>query len=260
MRLNSQNNEDFERLNRPTGIAFALFEGTVKIMNPTLGLALGLALALLNTGCGITFPNSAGPVTEQPLIRIPDNLGPDEAAEATALAPTLPEPETQPDTQPDITPAEPPYMAPPLIPGFNPETVEAPVPAKPTEPTIPQLPTPESQSAPATTLVQAITRQADGLVYAPEATAPFSGIGQETDAEGRVLYEGEFLQGLREGEGLQRDAAGLPHREGLWKKDRLYTGTVYFYYAATDQVKLRGEYLQGRLIDGKNFDRTGRSY
>ena len=138
--------------------------------------------------------------------------------------------------------------------------MEAPAPAKPTDPTIPQLLTTESQSAPATTLVQAITRQADGLVYAPETTAPFSGIGQETDAEGRVLYEGEFLEGLREGEGLQRDAAGLPHREGLWKKGRLYTGTVYFYYAATDQVKLRGEYLQGRLIDGKNFDRAGRSY
>ena len=229
-------------------------------MNLTLGLALGLALALLNTGCGITFPNSTAPVTEQPLIRIPDNLGPDEAAEATALAPTLPEPETLPNTQPDISPAEPPYMAPPLIPGFNPETVEAPVPAKPTEPTIPQLPTPESQSTPATTLVQAITRQADGLVYAAGATTPFSGIGQETNTEGRVLYEGEFLGGLREGEGLQRDAAGLPHREGLWKKGRLYTGTVYFYYAATDQVKLRGEYLQGRLIDGKNFDRAGRSY
>ena len=258
MRLNSQNKEDFERLNRPTGIAFALFEGTVKTMNPILGLALGLALALLNTGCGITFPNSTAPVTEQPLIRIPDNLGPDEAAEATA--PALPGPETPPDTQPDITPAEPPYMAPPLIPGFNPETVEAPVPAKPTEPTIPQLPTPESQSAPATTRARAVIRQDNGLVYAPEATAPFSGIGQETDAEGRVLYEGEFLEGLREGEGLQRDAAGLPHREGLWKKGRLYTGTVYFYYAATDQVKLQGEYLQGRLIDGKNFDRAGRSY
>ena len=229
-------------------------------MNPTLGLALGLALALLNTGCGITFPNSTAPDPEQPLIRITVNLGPDEAAEATALGPTLPRPETPPDTQPDITPAEPPYMAPPLIPDFNPETVEAPVPAKPTEPTIPQLLTTESQSAPATTLVQAITRQADGLVYASEATAPFSGIGQETDTEGRVLYEGEFLGGLREGEGLQRDAAGLPHREGLWKKGRLYTGTVYFYYAATDQVKLRGEYLQGRLIDGKNFDRARRSY
>ena len=100
MRLNSQNKEDFERLNRPTGIAFALFEDTVKIMNPTLGLALGLALALLNKGCGITFPNSTAPVTEQPLIRIPDDLGPDEAAEATALAPTLPEPETQPETKP----------------------------------------------------------------------------------------------------------------------------------------------------------------
>ena len=260
MRLNSQNKEDFERLNRPTGIAFALFEGTVKTMNPTLGLALGLALALLNTGCGITFPNSTAPVTEQPLIRIPDNLGPDETAEATALAPALPGPETPPDTQPDITPAERPYMAPPLIPGLNAETVEAPAPAKPTEPTIPQLPTPEPQPAPATTLVQAVTQRDDGLVYAPEATASFSGIGQETDAEGRVLYEGEFLGGLREGEGLQRDAAGLPHREGLWKKGRLYTGTVFFYYAGTNQVKLRGEYVQGRLIDGKNFDRAGRSY
>ncbi len=260
MKLNSQNKEVLERLNRTAGIAFALFEGTVKTMNHTLGLALGSALALLSTGCGITFPNSTTPVTEQPLIRIPDNPGPDKTAEATALAPTLPGPETPPNTQPDITPAEPPYMAPPLIPGFNPETVEAPVPAKPTDSTIPQLPTPEPQSAPTTTLVQAITRQADGLVYAPEATAPFSGIGQETDAEGRVLYEGEFLGGLREGEGLQRDAAGLPHREGLWKKGRLYTGTVYFYYAATDQVKLRGEYLQGRLINGKNFDRAGRSY
>ena len=104
MRLNSQNKGDFEHLNRPAGIAFALFEGTVKIMNPTLGLALGLALALLNTGCGITFPNSAAPVTEQPLIRIPDNLGPDEAAEATALAPTLPEPETQPEPAPEGEP------------------------------------------------------------------------------------------------------------------------------------------------------------
>ena len=225
-----------------------------------MNLTLGLALALLNTGCGIMFPNAAAPETEQPLIRIPDNLGLDQTAEATALAPTLPGPETPPNTQPDISPTEPPYMAPPLIPGFNPETVEAPVPAKPTEQTITQLPTPEPQPAPATTLVQAVTQRDDGLVYAPEATAPFSGIGQETDAEGRVLYEGEFLGGLREGEGLQRDATGLPQREGLWKKGRLYTGTVYFYYAATDQVKLRGEYLQGRLIDGKNFDRAGRSY
>jgi len=35
---------------------------------------------------------------------------------------------------------------------------------------------------------------------------------------------------------------------------------VFFYYAGTNQVKLRGEYVQGRLIDGKNFDRAGRSY
>ena len=225
-----------------------------------MNLTLGLALALLNTGCGIMFPNADAPETEQPLIRVPDNLGPDQTAEATALAPTLPGPETPPNTQPDISPTEPPYMAPPLIPGFNPETVEAPVPAKPTEQTITQLPTPEPQPAPATTLVQAVTQRDDGLVYAPEATAPFSGIGQETDTEGRVLYEGEFLGGLREGEGLQRDSSELPHREGLWKKGRLYTGTVYFYYAGTNQVKLRGEYVQGRLIDSKNFDRAGRSY
>jgi len=229
-------------------------------MNHTLGLALGLALALLNTGCGIIFPNAAAPETEQPLIRIPDNHGLDAPPEEAALAPALPRPEISPNPQPEIQPAKRPYMAPPLIPGLNPETVEAPTPAKPTVPTIPQLPTPEPQPAPATTLAQAVTQQDDGLVYAPEATAPFSGIGQETDAEGRVLYGGEFLGGLREGEGLQRDSDGLPHREGLWKKGRLYTGTVYFYYAGTNQVKLRGEYVQGRLIDSKNFDRAGRSY
>lgn len=229
-------------------------------MNHTLGLALGLALALLNTGCEIIFPNAAAPETEKPLIRIPDDLGPGAPPEEAALAPALPGPEISANTPPDIPPTERPYMAPPLIPGMNPETVEAPTPAKPTEPTIPKLPTPEPQPAPVTTLAQAVTQQDDGLVYAPEATAPFSGITQERDAAGRVLYEGEFLGGLREGEGLQSDSDGLPHREGLWKKGRLYTGTVYFYYAGTNQVKLRGEYVQGRLIDSKNFDRAGRSY
>ena len=100
MGLNRRNKGIFRHRNCPTGIAFALFGGTVKTMN----LTLGLALALLNTGCGIMFPNSAAPETEQPLILIPDNLGPDEAVEATALAPALPGPETPPDTQPDITP------------------------------------------------------------------------------------------------------------------------------------------------------------
>ena len=229
-------------------------------MNPTLGLALGLALALLNAGCGIIFPNSAAPEADQPLIRIPDNLGPDEAAQAAALAPALPGAVTPPDASPEIPPTERPYMAPPLISGLNPETEEPPVPAKPTEPTVPQLPSLKPQPTSPPALAEAVTRQADGLAYASAAPAPFSGIGQETDADGRVIYEGEFLGGLREGEGVQRDPTGFPHREGLWKKGRLYTGTVYFYYPGTDQVQLRGEYLQGRLIEGKNYDRAGRSY
>ncbi|MBR67651.1 MAG: hypothetical protein CMO67_06090 [Verrucomicrobiales bacterium] len=134
------------------------------------------------------------------------------------------------------------------------------MPAKPTEPTVAQLPSPQPQPTSPPELAQIVTRQADGLAYTPEATAPFSGIGQETDANGRVIFEGEFLGGLREGEGLQLNPEGFPHREGLWKNGRLFTGTVYFYYVGTDQVQLRGEYLRGRLIEGKNFDRAGRSY
>lgn len=225
-------------------------------MNPTLGLAFGVTLTLLNVGCGITFPNSATPEAEPTLIRIPNNTKPDEAPPVTAL----PGAEISQNTQPEISPPERPYMAPPLIPGLNTETEKPPVPAKPTEPTVAQLPSPQPQPTSPPELAQIVTRQADGLAYAPEATAPFSGIGQETDANGRVIFEGEFLGGLREGEGLQLNPEGFPHREGLWKNGRLFTGTVYFYYVGTDQVQLRGEYLRGRLIEGKNFDRAGRSY
>lgn len=218
-------------------------------MNPTLGLSLGLAL--LSLGCGITLPNSVSPEDPQPLIRIPDNLGPDQAR---VDVPQLPgTPSTAPE--PEVPTVERPYMAPPLIADINP----VPTPA-PEEAPLPQLPTPEQAPQPIPAIVQTVTFKEDGLAYAPEADTPFSGLAQETDATGRIVYEGEFQSGRREGEGVLRDASGRTHREGLWKQGRLFTGTVYFYYAGTDQISLKGEYLKGRLIEGHNYDRAGRIY
>ena len=90
MRLNSQN----ERISNASIAQLALHLLCLRYCEdhePHTKVGAWLSAgAVKYPGCGITFPNSTAPVTEQPLIQIPDNLGPDEAAEATALAPTLP--------------------------------------------------------------------------------------------------------------------------------------------------------------------------
>ena len=54
--------------------------------------------------------------------------------------------------------------------------------------------------------------------------------------------------------------------KGEWRRihkytgSRLFTGKVYYFYGGTDTLKLQGEYLEGRLISGQNFDRTGQKY
>ena len=177
-----------------------------------------------------------------------------------------PSPPPYPSLSPSQTPSQTPSQilrlpsrptAPPLIPGFNPETVEAPVPAKPTEPTIPQLPTP-NRNQPGHHSRAGDNPPGRWVGVRPEAPPRSAGLARKQMPKGacfaanssKVSAKGKACSAMQQGSLIARVSG-----KGL----SVHWHSV-FYYAATDQVKLRGEYLQGRMIDGKNFDRAGRSY
>ena len=86
------------------------------------------------------------------------------------------------------------------------------------------------------------------------------------DEDGKPHYEGQIDNGYRVGKGVEWDKDGHKRYEGEWRRihkyagSRLFTGKVYYFYGGTDTLKLQGEYLEGRLISGQNFDRTGQKY
>ena len=100
----------------------------------------------------------------------------------------------------------------------------------------------------------------DSLYYRMGSEAPFTGKAEILSAYSELFYEGQFKDGLREGEGIERHEDGHKKYVGQWKAGKFFTGTVYYYYAGTDLVSLQGGYIEGQLVSGINLDRTGQSY
>ena len=102
----------------------------------------------------------------------------------------------------------------------------------------------------------------DSLYYRLGSEVPFSGKAKILSKYGEFVYEGQFKDGLREGEGTEWNKIERKKCVGLWKSDRFFTGTVFYYYTdqKTDLISLRGEYKEGRLVGGVNLDRNGERY
>ena len=111
-----------------------------------------------------------------------------------------------------------------------------------------------------------LMQKEDGLYYVAVSDKPFTGVALLLHENGKPHFEGQFKNGYRVGEGVEWDKDGHKRYEGEWKRtpnhtgSRLYTGKVYYYYARTDTLKLKGEYFKGVLISGQNLDRSGNSY
>ena len=100
----------------------------------------------------------------------------------------------------------------------------------------------------------------DGRYYSKGSDVPFSGKAEIVSFYGELIYEGQFVDGVREGEGIEWHEDGNKKYVGRWNAGKFYSGTVCYYYARTDQVSLRGQYIEGILVSGINLDRNGKSY
>ena len=100
----------------------------------------------------------------------------------------------------------------------------------------------------------------DSLYYRGDSETPFTGTAQILSAYGKVVYEGQFKAGLREGEGIEWHKDVRKKYVGQWLAGKFFSGTVYYYYAGTGRVSLQGGYIEGQLVSGINLDRTGQSY
>ncbi len=194
-------------------------------MTTTSVLSLGFALGttfFLGIGCGT---NSALNPAEVELIRIPYKLKTDE--QPIEVSTPLRKETEKKHNEPEKTP----------------DTLEKPQP-----------------------LTKNLVRKEDGLYYVHGADNPFTGVALILDEDGKPHYEGQIDNGYRVGKGVEWDKDGHKRYEGEWRRihkytgSRLFTGKVYYFYGGTDTLKLQGEYLEGRLISGQNFDRTGQKY
>ena len=248
---------------------------TVNTMSSTSVLSLGIALATIAFGNGCSTLAVMGKTSaNNELNRIPDKLEVDE----TSVTPAAAEAETNTGAETEV---EPPYMAPPIIPGVD--------------PTKPILPEPETAPEPSGSvtdktpekpeeLAKAPSEQQADLYYAPGSNIPFSGEARILHENGNTYYEGQFKDGYRVGIGVEWHSDGQVKYDGEWRKNKawvryengekvhftgsspswsrsvFYEGSASYYYAGTDKLKLKGEYLKGQLISGVNLDRDGQSY
>ena len=100
----------------------------------------------------------------------------------------------------------------------------------------------------------------DDRYYSRGSDIPFSGKAEIVSFYGELVYKGQFVDGLREGEGIEWHEDGNKKYVGRWNTGKFYSGTVCYYYARTDRISLRGQYIEGILVSGINLDRNGKSY
>ena len=136
------------------------------------------------------------------------------------------------------------------------EPVEPVQPTKPAEPVQPVAPVePATPAAPAEpTVVQDYT---DKLYYTEDTRQLFTGKAVLLHANGQKLFEGTFQNGVRHGEGTEWYANGKVKYEGTFNGERLLTGKAYWYYADSLALKLRAEYVEGRMVDAVHLSRLG---
>ena len=235
-------------------------------MTTTPVLSLGAALSLSIGLMGCKLPFSATVETPAKLISIsdqqPDPIGATTAASPQAIAEPAPER---------------PYMSPPLIADYKagdllfsesaPAAVE-PLPARssiglPPVPNPAGLPVLEQQPGAPVPLIapDSVTKNStDGLYYKAGDPAPYNGSAVLTYANGQRKFEGFFKNGLRDGTCVAWYANRKKQREGKFQDGQFYEGFVYWYYADSLALKLRGDYEGGRMVRGTHWDRLGATY
>ena len=234
-------------------------------MTTTSVLSLGAALSLSIGLMGCKLPFSAAVETTAKLISISDQkTEPIDANAAASQTANEPAPER-------------PYMSPPLIPGYKegdplfsgsaPAAVE-PLPTGssiglPPVPNPAGLPVLEQQPGAPVPLIapDSVTKNStDGLYYKAGDPAPYTGSAVLTYANGQRKFEGFFKNGLRDGTCVAWYANRKKQREGKFQDGQFYEGFVYWYYADSLALKLRGDYEGGRMVHSTHWDRLGATY
>lgn len=106
--------------------------------------------------------------------------------------------------------------------------------------------------------VGSVTRsQADLLFYQAGDPKPFTGSTTLLHENGARKFDGAFKEGRREGEGMEWFPNGKLRYEGVFKHDRLFEGYAFWYYIDSGALKMRADYVKGRLIRGRHWDRNG---
>ena len=80
-----------------------------------------------------------------------------------------------------------------------------------------------------------------------------NGKGKEYDYDGNLKFEGEFLNGLKNGKGKEYNKDGNIEFEGEY----LYNDKLKGKYYINGKLEYEGEYLYNRKWNGKGFDKNG---
>ncbi len=97
----------------------------------------------------------------------------------------------------------------------------------------------------------------DLLFYQVGDPEPFTGSTTLLHKNGARKFDGAFKEGRREGEGMEWYPNGRLRYEGVFKNDRLYEGYAFWYYVDSGELKMRADYVNGRLVRGTHWDRNG---
>ena len=131
-------------------------------------------------------------------------------------------------------------------------------PIPPVAPTVMEAPLNPSATTGAALLAGSVERsQTDLLFYQVGNPKPFTGSTTLLHENGARKFDGAFKDGRREGEGMEWYLNGKLRYEGMFKGDRLYEGFAFWYYADSGAVKMRANYVKGRLVRGSHWDRNG---
>lgn len=179
-------------------------------------------------------PEVAAPAPESP---------PKPTAPATPLVPAVTANLNLPQTQP-VAPGNLAPVVPHLIPPVAPPVLESPA-----NPDVPPA---------APLLVGSVERSpADLLFYQAGNPEPFTGSTTLLHENGKRKFDGAFKDGRREGEGMEWYANGKLRYEGMFKGDRLFEGHAFWYYLDSGKLKMRADYVKGRIVRGIHWDRNG---
>ncbi len=188
---------------------------------------------------------------------------------------TVPEILTVPAEPVETPPAnvKPPVATTPLVPSVTANLKTPPTPAvtpgqlapviphhpiPPVAPTVLEPPLNPNATTGAALLTGSVERsRADSLFYQAGNPKPFTGSTTLLHENGARKFDGAFKDGRREGEGMEWFLNGKLRYEGVFKGDRLYEGYAFWFYKDSGTLKMRADYVKGRLVRGQHWDRNG---